>query len=593
MIRRIAGPVSVAVAVVLWLLSGQMAVCFVQPQVPLAEETIENIARVLWIKDIYPANPPGFTYRCQTGPTAWPEAFDDELIRRLEKPVNSPAAFGERMRRRLDDLIAEPDSWTPDYSPRYEKLKRYATSLSPHQAYAYNIMLGPSSSRGYQTLPSQPPDFRFPYDDRIQCEYQVEWHFFVGSVFDATGLEYGVQLMFWRYTLLPPDLARELGLSETENQVVEMHFAISRAGDRHYRAKPYIIAGTTGLLQFSSGPFDYRVGNNSIRSSGADSLFPIRLRAWGLDESQARPVEIEIDLTLDQAKGYVLNGDQGLAPSCGGVGTLYYSVTNLSLDATKSTLRVGGSTVSLTNGKMWYDHQWGTGFMPGGNARSDVIRAATNLAPGQPNGWEWISIQLDDDTEIALSAVHSTDNLAFYHQTGPNQPGVMTADAVGSYIRRDGSYEQATATIQVTEWVKSKVAYGLYLATDLWYPNRVEIALDGQAVPQEKRRLTLVPIVSTGQQGFFANGAQYSEGAVYVRTPDGQNVGRGFLESTGYGDMSRQILLLGGVPQTEEMIQSLIPPVLSPEERAQCEAWLMIPTNAARLVQELAECRGL
>lgn len=574
MIQRINKVVLVFAVLAVLALSVPAAVSLAKPDLPLAAETIENIARLLWLDEID-----------GTG-------FDDALIQRLASPENSPAAFGERMRRRLDGMLTNPDSCTPDYSPRYNIMKQYETVLSPHQAYAQNMILGPTSSRDYQPLPKQ-KTFIFPLDDRPQFEYQVGWHFFVGSVFDGKGQEYGVQLMFWRYSLLPPPLARALDLSDLENQVVEMHFAISKAGERHHRAKPYIVAGSTGLIDFSAAPFNYQVGKNYMRSLGADKLFPLELRAWGVDESGESPVEIEIDITLDQAKGYVLNGDKGLAPSCGGVGTLYYSVTNLRIDPCKSTLKINGRRARLTSGKMWYDHQWGTGFMPTGNPRSDVIRAFSNLSPRKPGGWEWIMIQLDDETEIALSALHTNQNINFYNQTGLEPPGVMTASAVGEYIRRDGSHSSISGDIQVTEWVKSTITYGQYEATNLWYPNRVEITLDDDAVPLNYSRLTLEPIVSTGQQGFFAGGSQYSEGAVYVHTPYGGIVGRGFLESTGYGDSRRQVLLLGGMPAAEDMIQLLTPPELTPEAATQCREFLADPVNAARLLHELGECKGL
>ena len=94
----------------------------------------------------------------------------------------------------------------------------------------------------------------------------------MGSAFTDSGEEYGVQLMFWRYSLLPPAMAQMAGLSDLENQILEMHLAISKAGDKHYRSKPYIVAGTTGLINFSLIP-QVRIGRDSMCSLQDDTLF--------------------------------------------------------------------------------------------------------------------------------------------------------------------------------------------------------------------------------------------------------------------------------------------------------------------------------
>jgi len=307
-------------------------------------------------------------------------------------------------------------------------------------------------------------------------------------------------------------------------------------------------------------------------------------------------VEIKISLTLDQTKGYVLNGDEGLSPSCGGVGTLYYSVPNLLLNPDTSSLSINGTKFTLNSGKFWYDHQYGTGFMPGGNPRSDVVRAFNNLTalvkPPNPGGWDWMMLQFDDNTEIGLAALHTTANAGFYEQTGENPPGTMNASAKGVYIEQDGSYRSIQGGIVVDQWIKSRVSYAPYLPTDTWYPNRVKVIL-GEDVPAEHREFYLIPIVQTGQEGFFATGAQYSEGAVYLETSDGQKIGRGFLESTGYADMRRQALILAGMPTDDTMMKLLDRHTLTLEQAAQCAAFLEEPENKARLKEELAKCKGL
>ncbi len=538
----------------------------------ISAETLENIARVLWMKEVN-----------------W-NAIQKAVGEKLNNPKNSEEDFGARFRYLLDDMKANPDSFTPSYTDLYETVARYSDKLTPHQNYALASNLGMEASRGHAELPTE-ITFSFPEDDRPWWGYQAGWHFFVGSVFGANGEEYGIEFMFWQTSILPETIAVELGLSPIENQVLEMHLAVTQAGDRHYRAKPYIVAGTTGLIGFSSSPFHYTLGKNSMRSLQADSLFPIELQAWGLDNTQGIPIEMEINITLNQAKPYMFNGDCGLDPSCGGVGTLYYSVTNLPVDPDKSWIMLDGEKVELTGGKLWYDHQWGSN-PSATNPRVDVLRAAQNLEEKQPDGWEWIAVMYDDDTEFSLSVPKTNDNKAFFMQTGPEPPGEMLAKVDGMYNDENGNYTRVTGTMRVTEWLKSTVSHDQYMATGTWYPNQVEVTMDKAGVPENKRQFTLTQIVDTGQVGWFAPGWQYSEGAVYVNDSNGVLVGRGFLELTGYADFRKQLLRIAGLPETQEMMELLDIRLPSDELVQESTEFLVIPENAGKLAETLSTCRG-
>lgn len=539
-------------------------------------ETKENIAAALWLNEYDPA------------------AIPPDIISRIESEKNSNAAFGERMRWNLSTMLANPDSFTPDYTELYTTFMEHAGELSPHQAYGMANSLGLDSSRDYQEIPPE-ITFEFPRDDRPWFEYQCGWHFFVGSVFAESGQEFGVQMMFWTQSVLPPERAHSLGLSDIENQMAEMHFAISRAGDTHHRAQPTLVAGTTGLITFSSSPFNFSLGKNSMRSLSSDTLFPLELRAWGVDRTGESPVEIEIHIVLKQKKGYVLNGEGGLAPSCGGLGTLYTSVTNLAVVPDQSWLKVKGHKYRLAKGKMWYDHQWATGFQPPGNVRSEPMRAAKNLEPRKPDGWDWFDVQFDDNTEFTISALHTAENSGFYNQSGPEPPGTMVSDAWGLYVDRAGAYTPITGKVTVREWVKSARSQGPYQATGIWYPNRADITIDDSctSVPKKKRAFSMVPIVNNGQQGFFAAGFEYSEGAAYIKR-NGKRIGRGFMEAPGYDLGLKLSLRIAGLPDTDEMIDMIRrSQVVSPELKAQSQEFIDIPENRQQLIEDFSACKAV
>ncbi len=86
-------------------------------------------------------------------------------------------------------------------------------------------------------------------------------------------------------------------------------------------------------------------------------------------------------------------------------------------------------------------------------------------------------------------------------------------------------------------------------------------------------------------------GLQYSEGAVYLQNAQGEDVGRGFLESTGYADGRAQMLKLAGIPATPAMLGLLERRKLGEAQAKQCGEMLL--ANAAQLEQEMGQCKGL
>lgn len=538
----------------------------------LDEKTKDNIANALWMHEFDVCEIPG------------------DIAEKLASEKNSNASFGKRMQHLLEERLNDPDSLTPNYKKVYETLIQHSQSLSPQQAYAMTLFLGMDSSKGYHAIPVK-ADFKLPEDDAPQFDYQLGWHFIVGSCIGTNGKEYGVQFMFWQYALLPPDIAAYFGLSDIENQILELHLAVSEAGGKHHRSRPILIAGTTGLIDFSNNPFNYTFGKNKIRSLKEDSTFPIQIEGWGVDLSEDSKTELEVDITLIQTKDYLLQGKNGCDPCCGGVGTLYYSVPNLRIDSDKSFLRINEEMVSLESGKFWYDHQWCNGMLPGGNPRTKVLRAANNLSEKPPGGWDWFMAQFKGNRELTMASIHSNQMKQFYEQTGPNPPGTMKVEVKGKYIDEKSNSISVRGNLKVTEWIKSKKSQdpGIYPVTNTWYPNKWEFEF-GEDVPEDIRSFVMIPIVEEGQSGFFGQGLHYSEGAVYLKDHEGNSVGRGFAESTGYADTIMDRLRLSGLPETEEMRNKLEIPQPSSLLKLISSLYIMWPSNKSKLTKILSNC---
>lgn len=536
----------------------------------LDPDTRDNLARALWSLELRA------------------DLLTPEQANAILEAKNSNEAFGQRMSQRLIELAIDPPSFVANADARYAALFPHAASLSPHQAYAMNSLLGPQRSQGYLEMPAQ-ANLEFPQANAMQLDAQLGWYFFVGSCTDAAGNEYGVEMMFFGGALLPPALAAQFGLSDVENQVFEMHFAIAKAGDRHVQAKPIIVAGTSGLLDFTPDGLGAAIGKNVVRSLDAENVFPVQIQAWGQDDGEDKPVQLSIDLTFSSGKDYLLQGADGCLPCCDGVGTLYYSIPNLQLDPALSTLTLDGETVALTSGTFWFDHQWGT---LEGIARSPVVRAVNALQPHGPGGWDWFEAQFVGDRQITCFSPHTNDYRQFYFQTGPRPPESMHVAVRGTYMDAAAVTHSVTGTLDVTEWIRSQKspAPADYPSTDTWYPNRWEFRFD-DSVPEDIRSFVMIPIVSGGQSGFFASGSQYSEGAVYLRDEAGNDIGRGFAESVQYADTLTNQMRLAGLPISDELESLVRAPDSSEALTLISEAYIAL--HAEELKEITATCIGL
>lgn len=466
---------------------------------------------------------------------------------------NSPAAAGARMQRFLRHLIEHPVAHMRDAIELYERLLPHCFTLSPLQAYVMRGLLPKSAGAGYELVPDV-IDLQFPRDHALKLRAQFGWHFFVGTCKDRAGREYGVELMFFGGAVFPPALAREYGLSDLENQMVELQLAISVAGERHHQSMPVVAAGTSGLIRAAADPFCFALGRNCMQSQRAGELFPMRVRGRGVDHGGAQPLELEVDLLLSDARPYIAQGADGAMPALDGIGSTYYSIPGIRIDPSHSRLRIGDRLIELASGQFWFDHQWGSL----GSTRSEVTLAADNIAAPEPEGWDWFEAQLTGGQQLTVFAPHRRKyQRDFYDQTGAAPPGPMQVRVGGKLVDAAGAARTIWGTLTVERWIKAERSPSpeRYPPTHVWHPNQWRFQFDD--LPEAISSLALIPIVEGAQSAFFASGAQIAEGAVRVHDRAGRDIGRGFAESVGYADTRRNMLRLAGLPDTDAMLELL------------------------------------
>jgi hypothetical protein len=262
------------------------------------------------------------------------------------------------------------------------------------------------------------------------------------------------------------------------------------------------------------------------------------------------------------------------------------------MDPSVSRLSLKGEEVALTEGRFWFDHQWGTGMVPPGSPRSSVLRAAATMQQPGPGGWDWFMAQFEGDHQITCSSLHTNEYQQFYQQTGPEPPGTMSVPVKGKHMDPAGRQEDINGTLAITRWVKVEDTPdpAQYRRPGTWYPDRWEFRFDSP-VPEHLRRFTMTPIVPRGQSGYFAFGGHYAEGAVYLQDETGRDIGRGFAESVAYADMLPTMLSLAGLPADDEMLAFFGPRRASVLKRAEGLAYLAWPPHASELKRTLAGCK--
>lgn len=332
-----------------------------------------------------------------------------------------------------------------------------------------------------------PRPFTFPADHGPHPEFRTEWWYFTGSLTAEGGREFGYQLTFFRNALTDSAsflraVAGERSPWRTRHAYMA-HFAVTDAGSARFDSAEKFARGAAGLAGARASPLRVWVDDWSVESVSASATFPVRL--------QARAADIAVDLVLQQGKPVVLQGDRGLSRKGAEPGNAshYYSLTRM---PASGTIRTRAGTHEVT-GTSWLDREWSTSVLPQG-----VI------------GWDWLSLQLDDSTELMLYRLRRDD-------------GTVDPFSAATFIAFDGAARAFGADefdmIPVRVW---RTADGVE------YPVAWRIVLPA---------LDLTADVSAAVDDQELNHAvRYWEGMVRARgTRAGRPTsGRGYLEMTGY-----------------------------------------------------------
>ena len=325
--------------------------------------------------------------------------------------------------------------------------------------------------------------YEFPRDHFNHEDFQTEWWYTTGNLIAADGHHYGFELTFFRQGVDRDPTKRAAWDIE---DLYLAHLALSDLDSgKFYHTQRTNRAGP-GLAGIDANAKRIWNGNWEIRWTGEDEIV---LKV--VDE------RFSFSLTLRREKPPVIHGENGVSQKAAGAGhaSHYISFTRLK---TTGTVEREGKSIPV-HGTSWMDHEFFTHQLDAGQI-----------------GWNWLSIQLADNTELMLYQFQRKDGSLDQYSSG------TYVDARGKSVPLASSDFRLEAAGET--WTSP--------ATAATYPVAWRMEIPKLGLKLEAR--TRLP--SQELSGASKLSPNYWEGAITIqgtRTGAALN-GVGYLEMTGY-----------------------------------------------------------
>jgi len=322
-----------------------------------------------------------------------------------------------------------------------------------------------------------------PGDHYSHPDFRTEWWYYTGHLETESGKRYGYQVTFFRFGLR--DRQKELKNPPPFSELYMAHFALSDIHQKKFLFRERI-----------NRSYDNKAG-------AATDRYLVWNEDWKVEGGNERTHVIQVNdrgtslkLRLLSLKPPALHGQNGLSQKGEGDGraSYYYSLTRME---TEGEIAVGGKKEKV-RGLSWMDHEFGSNQL-----REDQV------------GWDWFSIQLDNNTEVMLYLIRRKDGSPDPYSSGT----LVKADGTTKHLRLEDFQ------IEILERWRSAKSGGDY-------PMKWNVV-----VPSEDIELEIVPTFR--DQELITNRSTrvtYWEGAVQIvgKVRNKSIFGSGYVEMTGY-----------------------------------------------------------
>jgi predicted secreted hydrolase len=320
----------------------------------------------------------------------------------------------------------------------------------------------------------------FPDDTGAHPDFRTEWWYVTGWIEDEEGSERGFQVTFFR---VRTRIGEQNPSRFAPRQLILAHAAVADPAEGHLLHAERAERALDPLAGAAIGHTHAWAGDWSLEGQGDHYRTRIDAEHFGFD------------LRFEPAGPPLLNGRAGFSRKAADPkhASYYYSRPQL---AVAGTLTVRGKRHDV-RGRAWLDHEWSSEYLPEG-----------------ARGWDWIGINLHDGGSLMAFRMRDAAGGATWAaatlRSGGNEPRALAPDEITFIPARRWRSQRSGAE----------------------YPVEWDLLLDGH-------RLQLKPLMDDQElDSRRSTGAIYWEGAVRL-LEDGREIGRGYLEMTGYAERLR------------------------------------------------------
>jgi len=318
---------------------------------------------------------------------------------------------------------------------------------------------------------------KFPENLNFKKDFRIQWWYFTGHIYDEKGSEFGYELTFFVVNVQKKKFNSKFGV----NRIYISHFAITDVLNEKFYFSEKADSGAFGFAELSENELNFRIDENSLRYNIINGF-----------HIKAQDSEKALELFLKPLKPLVLHGENGYfrkSEESPFIASYYFSYSNL---YTHGTLKIRNKKFKVT-GKSWFDREF-----------------LSNLIGTKLSGWDWFSIQLDDEREIMLYILRKKDGSIDLHSSG-------------TFIYANGKYRN----LSIKEFSVTARSFYISRKTKAKYPIEWEVR-----IPSEEVNIRITSLVKEQEVlAYKTTGNYYWEGTCKV---EGSSNGRAYLEMTGY-----------------------------------------------------------
>jgi predicted secreted hydrolase len=327
----------------------------------------------------------------------------------------------------------------------------------------------------------------FPRDFGAHPAYRIEWWYLTGWLRRPNAAPCGFQVTFFR-SRTEHDDANPSRLAP--KQLLFAHAALALPERRALLHDERAARQGLGLAQAKLGDCEVSIGDWRLaRADRPDGGSRWSARLAGASLSMALDFDTPRPPLLQGEAGFSRKGPDPAQASH------YYSQPHLAVSGEVAVVDAGRASATAVRGEAWLDHEW----------------SSTLLDP-RAAGWDWIGINLADGASLVAFRVRDKAGGTLWSHASWAAPD-------GSAVARGQARWRPLRT-----WTSHR--------TGAAYPVAAEVEVGGATIE-------LVPMMDDQEvDARGSTGTVYWEGAVVARHR-GREIGRGYLELTGYAGAVR------------------------------------------------------